>query len=121
MNRYSTIFGWFVVGLTALIIVNLIFFGFVVGLDIAFGEAPEFAAPIFVLILICIVVLIGMLLRSRRRSRAVLEVEDDSDTQTARATRLERSALRSVLVIRRCSESRARGADQERTAYETST
>ena len=61
MNRISTIFGSVTLGLAALVIVNLIFFGIVVGLDIAFGEAPEFTVPLLVPILICLGLLLTML------------------------------------------------------------
>lgn len=122
MNRYATIFGWLVVGLTALVIVNLVFFGIVVGLDIAFGEAPEFAVPTFVPVLICIVTWI-MFFIWRRRTKAQADTELECPLSVARTaagdnSRPQESLLRSVLVIRRRSTSHV--GNQKKGAYETS-
>lgn len=123
MNRYFSVLGWLALGLIAVVAVNLIFFCFVVGLDIAFGQAPEFTVPIFVPVLICIVCGTAFLLkRSRTNSRVEADFERpvSTDQTVGLDTRLQRSLLRTVLVIRRQSGSRAHFERRKMGTYETS-
>ena len=123
MNHYLTGLGWTVAGLIALIVLNLIFFAFVVGLDAGFGEAPQFTVPLFVPLLVCGFALIWLLVRRRRRISATEDPEFDVDlSETQRATGRIRdrppSLLHSVLIIRRqpTSNFNSRG----KRSYETS-
>ena len=122
MNRISTIFGSVTLGLAALVIVNLIFFGFVVGLDIAFGEAPEFTVPLLVPILICLGLLLTVLIR-RRRSLSGVGSDSEQPSGEHRTVQIHNvrprsSRLRSALVIRRHSKSQYQR--RESGVYETS-
>jgi hypothetical protein len=54
MKNHLLKLGWAVIGLISLLLLNLIFFGFVVGFDVLFGEAPQFTVPMFVPLIVVI-------------------------------------------------------------------
>jgi|SRR5215216_741719 len=123
MNHYLAGLGWTVVGLIALIVLNLIFFAFVVGLDAAFGEAPQFTVPLFVPLLVCSFAFIWLLVKPGLRVSTTVDPEfdvDSSETQIARGRIRDQqpSLLRSVLVIRRQTTSNFNS--REKRSYETS-
>ena len=122
MNRFFAAMGWAAVGLLALVLLNLAFFGFVVGLDVAFGEAPQFTVPMFVPLLFCVGTILLSLAGRVRRAYVRGDSEPAPFDREAQATGARRrgpraAVLHSALIIRRQP---ARHFDtRERRTYES--
>lgn len=132
MNGRSLNLGWAVISLIALVLLNLIFLGFVAGSDVALGAAPQFTIPIFVPLLVVISGALVMLWRtllmlaSARVRPAASETDLDADERSSNGHRSpsgrhiwssQTATLHSVLIIRRQSTPNVHG--QSRVAYET--
>jgi hypothetical protein len=122
MKRYFGAIGWAVIGLIALVCLNLIFFGFVVGLDVMFGAAPQFTVPMFVPLLICGGTIVMLLLRKSRQpftaSDSTLNPASETQSSGHRNRRPQAAVLHSMLIIRR--QPARRFSNQERRSYESS-
>jgi hypothetical protein len=102
---------------------NLFFFCVVVGLDLVFGNAPQFTVPLFVPVLVFVVAFTFLMARKSQQMRT----EPISDFNTApgmvnnrvHQTRMRTaSAFHSALVIRRQPTTNINS--RERRQYETS-
>jgi hypothetical protein len=122
MKRYFGAIGWAIIGLIALVCLNLFFFGFVAGLDVMFGAAPQFTVPMFVPLLICGGTIVMLLLKKARPPLAVSDstLNPASETQPSSHPnrRPQAAVLHSMLVIRR--QPARRFSTQERRPYESS-
>ena len=102
--------GAMVIGLIILVLLNLFFFGFVVGFDVIFGAPPQFTVPFFVpLLVLGLGTIINFCIARTRRSRSAENSSFNGTASSAGAYAAARgpeqnrrvSPLQSALVIRR--------------------
>jgi hypothetical protein len=101
--------GWAVIGLIILVLLNLIFFCFVVGFDVGFGEAPQFTVPMFVPLLVVIagtIVMVWKFMIRNSSAAASNAIGGGAPAAQACATRHRNrtpraAVLHSSLIIRR--------------------
>ncbi len=104
MKSYFGTLGWAAVALLALVFLNLVFFGFVVGLDVMFDEAPQLTVPMFLPLLFCCGMAVMLFLGKRRHSHEGAESNTapaSAQTSGHRSGRPRRAVLHSMLIIRR--------------------
>lgn len=120
MKSYFGTLGWAAVALLALVCLNLVFFGFVVGLDVMFGEAPQLTVPMFLPLLFCCGMAVMLFLGKRWREREGAEAtmaQASAQTSAPRSRRPRRAVLHSMLIIRRQSNDHFNA--RERRVYES--
>lgn len=105
MKKLSSNIAWWLGGIIAFSILNLIFFTVVVGMDVLFHIAPQFVVPLFVPVLCAAAGLITILARSARRldsAQGGASPEQATTTSAAGAMGWRSApALHSAIIIRR--------------------